>query len=69
MPSRSFGHGELPPRLDVIDVITACGGGEKDRQRFATAWSQAGRARDSHDGCAGPEGIVPAGCQIEIIRR
>ena len=44
------------------------GGGEKDRQRFATAWSQAGRARDSHDGCAGPEGIVPAGGQAEIIR-
>jgi hypothetical protein len=42
--------GSCRPRLDVIDVITACGGGEKDRQRSAAAWSQAGRARDSHDG-------------------
>jgi hypothetical protein len=61
--------GSCRPRLDVIDVITACGGGEKDRQRSAAAWSQAGRARDSHDGCAGPEGIVPVGSQTEIIRR
>jgi hypothetical protein len=30
---------ELPARLEVIDaIITACGGEEEDRKRFATAW-------------------------------
>jgi hypothetical protein len=30
---------ELPARFEVIDaIITACGGSEEDRERFATAW-------------------------------
>jgi hypothetical protein len=30
---------ELPPRLELVDaIITACGGEEEDRERFATAW-------------------------------
>jgi hypothetical protein len=30
---------ELPARLEVIDaIVTACGGEEDDRKRFATAW-------------------------------
>ena len=44
MPSRSPGHGKLPP-LDVLDAITTAGrGGEEERQRLATAWRQAGDA-------------------------
>jgi hypothetical protein len=31
--------GELPPRFEVVAaIITACGGCDEDRQRFATAW-------------------------------
>jgi hypothetical protein len=33
--------GELPARFEVIDaIITACGGEEEDRERFAAAWRQ-----------------------------
>jgi hypothetical protein len=36
---RVLGKRELPARFEVIDaIITACGGGEEDRARFATAW-------------------------------
>ena len=36
---RVLARGELPARFEVIDaIITACGGNEKDRERFATAW-------------------------------
>lgn len=32
-------RGKLPVRLEVIDaIVTACGGSEEDRERFATAW-------------------------------
>jgi hypothetical protein len=30
---------ELPARFEIIDsIIVACGGGDEDRERFATAW-------------------------------
>jgi hypothetical protein len=33
--------GELPRRFEVIDaIVSACGGIEEDRARFATAWRQ-----------------------------
>jgi hypothetical protein len=33
--------GELPRRFEVIDaIVSACGGTEEDRARFATAWRQ-----------------------------
>jgi hypothetical protein len=36
---RVLGRGELPARFEVIDaIVTACGGEEDDRERFATAW-------------------------------
>jgi hypothetical protein len=36
---RVLNRGELPTRLELVDaIITACGGEEEDRERFATAW-------------------------------
>jgi hypothetical protein len=36
---RVLGRGQLPARFEVIDaIITACGGEEEDRERFASAW-------------------------------
>ncbi|MCW2892333.1 MAG: hypothetical protein JWO75_1822 [Actinomycetia bacterium] len=36
---RVLGRGRLPARFEVIDaIITACGGEEEDRERFASAW-------------------------------
>jgi hypothetical protein len=36
---RMLSGAELPIRFEVIDaIIIACGGGEQDRERFATAW-------------------------------
>jgi hypothetical protein len=36
---RALSGTELPVRFEVIDaIIVACGGGEGDRERFATAW-------------------------------
>ena len=36
---RTLSGAELPVRFEVIDaIIIACGGGEGDRERFATAW-------------------------------
>lgn len=47
-------RGELPARLEVIvAIITACGGNEQDRERFATAWRRLTMPRREHQSAPG----------------
>jgi hypothetical protein len=60
-----LGKEELPARFEVIDaIITACGGSEEDRERFATAWRRLSMPREVSEPAPGrvrPASATPAG--------